>query len=124
MQKIVKKLIENLTSSFKVVYKNFNCQEFSPYLKRKIGAIIRFDEKTVYIHTGLTEREEKLTWLHEALSVFYYQNNIFRHDEEIEKEARKMYEDSQACLILEDYIKKYKKRIKNESSKRARKQQG
>jgi len=116
MQEKVRKLLKNLTGSFKVVYKNFNCQEFSPYLERKIKAVTRIDERTVYIHKGLTEKEEKLTWLHEALSVFYYQNNIFCHDEEIEKEARRICEDSQACFILENYIKKYKGRTKNEGN--------
>ncbi|MCD6256873.1 hypothetical protein J7J45_02260 [Candidatus Aerophobetes bacterium] len=97
-------ILKKVTSRFRIVYIDFNCPEFAPYRKRKIGGIVRFDERTIYFHRGLSEKEEKLTWLHEILSIYYYEEGILRHDDEIEKEARKLYDQLEVRSILKKYI--------------------
>lgn len=104
-------ILRQITSLFKIVYVNFADSELAPYLERKIGAVTRLDENTIYIHSGLSPREEKLTWLHEALSIYYYQNDILRHDEQIEEETKRIFRSSEVQSLIAKYIKRYKKKI-------------
>jgi hypothetical protein len=101
-------ILNQITSTFKIIYLDFNYSEFIPYWKRKIGGVVRFDERTIYIHSGLSPREEELTWLHEALSIYYYQRGILPHDEEVEEETRKIYQQPGVRSLLVKYIKNYR----------------
>jgi len=109
-------ILENTISEFKIAYVNFNRPEFAPYQKRKIGAVVRFDEKIIYIHSELPRREEELTWLHEALSIYYYNEGMLRHDEEIEKEARRIYKQPGVGPLLTKHIERVKNQRKGKNS--------
>lgn len=97
-------ILKQVTSTFKIIHIDFNCPQFAPYRERKIGGVVRFDEKTIYFDCGLSRKEEKLTWLHEILSIYYYTQDILRHDDEIEKEARKLYNQRGVKPLLEKYM--------------------
>lgn len=103
-------VLNNIVSTFEIVYCEFTSAQFIPYWSRKIGAVTRLDEKTIYIHHHLSQKEEQLTFLHEALSIYYYQNNILRHDEEIEKETKRIYNHPGTSSLIAKYIRKCKKK--------------
>jgi len=95
-------VFDHVMSNYRVVYADFNREEFAPYRERKIGGFVRLDEKTIYIHSELSREERELTLLHEVLSIYYYEEKILRHDEEIEDETRKLYK--KALPLLQRYI--------------------
>ena len=100
------RILNQILSSFEVKYVDFNNPEFRPYKDRKIGGLVRIDTGEIMIDKNLSEAEEDRTWVHEILSIYYYFKGILRHDEEIEKETRKICRDGQKCLILKRYQKK------------------
>ncbi|MFQ6066419.1 MAG: hypothetical protein ACE5K3_03965 [bacterium] len=95
--------LSQILSSFKVRYVDFDEPEFRPYKDRKIGGVVRIDTSEIMIDKNLSEAEEDRTWVHEILSIHYYLKGVLRHDEEIEKETRKICGDHQKCIILKRY---------------------
>lgn len=100
------RILNQILSSFEVRYVDFDSREFRSYKDRKIGGVVRIDTGEIMIDKNLSEVEETRTWVHEILSIYYYFKGILRHDEEIEKETRKICRDHQKCLILKKYQKK------------------
>ncbi len=100
------RILHQILSSFKIRYVDFNSPEFRPYKDRKIGGFVRIDTGEIMIDKNLSEAEEDRTWIHEILSIHYYFKGILRHDEEIEKETRKISRDHQKCLVLKRYQKR------------------
>ena len=101
------RISNQILSSFEVRYIDFDNPELRPYKDRKIGGVVRIDTGEIMIDKNLSEVEEDRTWVHEILSIYYYFKGILRHDEEIEKETRKICRDHQKCLILKKYQKRY-----------------
>jgi len=97
-------ILRFMASRFKIVYLDFSQSEFAPYWERKIKGLVRLDEGTVYIHSELSRRERELTWLHEALSIYYYYKKLLRHDEEIEKETERIYQQAKVRSLLRKYV--------------------
>ena len=101
------RILNQILSSSEVRYIDFDNLEFRPYRDRKIGGLVRIDTGEIMIDKKLSEVEADKTWVHEILSIHYYFKGILRHDEEIEKESRKICRDHQKCLILKKYQKRY-----------------
>lgn len=95
---------------FKVRIVDFSSEAFLPYRRRGIGAVTRFDERTIYIDASLPAGEEIPTWAHELLSVYYYlREGCIRHDDEVEEEARNMAQDPACREVLQELIRHFKK---------------
>ena len=105
----LRSILDEVIFAFKIVYVDFASPEFVPYWKRKIGAVVRFDQKTIYIHCRLSRKEEELSWVHEALSIYYYQRDILRHDGEIEEETKRIYREPEARSLIAERIDSYKR---------------
>jgi len=102
-------ILKKITSDFKIVWIDFNAHsDFLPYLQRKIGGLVRFDENTIYIHSKLSPTEKELTFLHEILSIYYYEKEIPRHDEEIERETIELYQRPEIKSLVANFIGKIK----------------
>ncbi len=100
------RILNQILSSFKIRYVDFDKPQFRSYKDRKIGGVVRIDTGEIMIDKNLSEAEEDRTWVHEILSIHYYFKGILRHDEEIEKETRKICRDHQKYLILKRYQKR------------------
>ncbi|MFQ5835298.1 MAG: hypothetical protein ACE5HR_05180 [bacterium] len=100
------RILSQILSSFKIRYVDFGKLQFRPYKDRRIGGVVRIDTGEIMIDKNLSGAEEDRTWVHEILSIHYYFRGILKHDEEIEKETRKICRDHQKCLILKRYQKR------------------
>jgi len=97
-------IVRIISTSFMIRFVDFGAAPFEAYRRRKIGGFVRFDERTVFFDVCLPSWEEDVTWAHEVLSIYYYDMcEIIRHDDEIEREARKLCEDECCRAVLERY---------------------
>jgi hypothetical protein len=101
---LLDEVLQKIFSAFSIVYADFNGKEYHAYRERGIGGFVRFDEGRIFFDSNLPPDEEDLTWAHEILSVYYYWLlGIIRHDDEIEREARRLCGDERCLTILRRY---------------------
>jgi len=97
-------IVRIISESFAIEFVDFGTPPFEPYRRRKIGGFVRFDEHTIFFDVGLPTSEEDVTWAHEVLSIYYYTMcDTIQHDEEIEREARRLCEDNCCREVLQRY---------------------
>ncbi|MGA1792057.1 MAG: hypothetical protein ACMUIM_11270 [bacterium] len=104
-----KDLLDYVLKNFKIRYDDFATEAYLPYRKRRIVGFVRYDRKEILFDQGICGETEKVTWAHEALSIYYYSIlKIIRHDDEIEKEARALCKNRAFNEVLSGYIQKLK----------------
>ena len=104
-----KMLLDLISKDFSICYADFSKDEFRSYRERKVVGFIRFEDKKIFFDNKIEGKVEKITWAHEALSIYYYHVlKIIRHDDEIEEEARALCKDKRYTGILNTYISKIK----------------
>lgn len=109
---LLKSVLQEIVTSFSIVYVDFNSEEYRPYKDRGIGGVVRFDEGRILFDTDLPPEEEYRTWAHEVLSIYYYWLlGIIRHDDEVEMEARLLCEDKECLSVLRQYKRLAKQRV-------------
>ena len=102
-------LLDYVLKNFKIRYDDFGKEAYLPYRKRRIVGFVRYDRKEILFDRGICGETERVTWAHEALSIYYYSLlKIIRHDDEIEKEAGALCKDRVFTEILCGYIRKAK----------------
>ena len=108
---LLDEVLQKIFSAFSIVYADFDREEYQAYRERGIKGFVRFDERKIFFDywlkshlRHLTPDEEDRTWAHEILSVYYYWlKGIIRHDDEVEREARRLCEDAGCLAILRRY---------------------
>src|SRR4030042_5125640 len=88
---LLEEVLHKIFHAFSIVYADFDGDEYQAYRERGIGGFVRFDERRIFFDRNLPPDEEDRTWAHEILSVYYYWlKGIIRHDDEVEREARRL----------------------------------
>jgi hypothetical protein len=101
---LLEEVLHKIFHAFSIVYADFDEEEYQAYRERGIGGVVRFDERRIFFDRNLPPDEEDRTWAHEILSVYYYWlKGIIRHDDEVEREARRLCENKGCLAILRRY---------------------
>lgn len=104
---LLDEVLQKIFHAFSIVYADFDREEYQAYRERGIGGFVRFDEGRIFFDCHLPPDEEDRTWAHEILSVYYYWlKGIIRHDDEVEREARRLCENKGCLVILRRYQEK------------------
>jgi hypothetical protein len=104
---LLEEVLHKIFHAFSIVYADFDGEEYQAYRERGIGGFVRFDERRIFFDRNLPPDEEDRTWAHEVLSVYYYWlKGIIRHDDEVEREARRLCENKGCLAILRRYQEK------------------
>ncbi len=101
---LLDEVLQKIFDAFSIIYADFDREEYQPYRARGIGGFVRFDEGRIFFDHNLPPDEEDRTWAHEVLSIYYYWlMGIIRHDDEVEREARRLCENEGCLAILRRY---------------------
>jgi hypothetical protein len=101
---LLDEVLQKIFQAFSVIYADFDREEYQAYRERRIGGFVRFDQGRIFFDRKLSPEEEDRTWAHEILSIYYYWlMGIIRHDDEVEREARRLCEDEGCLAILRRY---------------------
>jgi hypothetical protein len=104
---LLEEVLHKIFHAFSIVYADFDGEEYQAYRERGIGGVVRFDERRIFFDRNLPPDEEDRTWAHEILSVYYYWlKGIIRHDDEVERETRRLCENKGCLAILRRYQEK------------------
>ena len=118
---LLDEVLRKIVHAFTIVYADFKEEAYHAYRERGIVGFVRFDEGLIFFDRNLTPDEENRTWAHEVLSVYYYWLvGIIRHDDEVEREARRLCQDADCLAILRRYQAEAKGRGSGEMSRSRR----
>ncbi len=101
---LLDEVLQKIFDAFSIIYADFDREEYQAYRERGIGGFVRFDKGRIFFDRNLPPDEMDRTWAHEILSIYYYWlMGIIRHDDEVEREARRLCENEGCLAILRRY---------------------